>query len=156
MNGISKLGALALVALTACPARAETISVSSADCRRMVEHKADSDVAFTPGVDVRGRPVAPADVGGGMAPVVPEWIDIQIGIDLADRLGRRDSRNSQTPATRRVMGFEGKAPLGILSIKGNEAYWNGERLLPQDQVLLAEACRQSLAVLPEAKPTPPN
>jgi len=157
---ISVLGiASSFFALSA--ARAETVTLSTGDCSKLVAHQPADDVTYKPGVDVRGKPVVPADLGGGSAVKIPESIDIQIGIDLADRLALRDARKSGAPATtRKVLPFEGKAPLGTLSVKGNDVYWNGERIAPQDELLLAEACHKGLTAagvtLPTSKPKPPN
>ena len=113
--------------------------------------------------------VAPADLGGGYAMALPESIDIQIGVDLADRLALRDSRNAnrnggkspdpvRPDIVRKVMPFAGYAPLGTLSVRGNDLYWNDQRLQPQDEALLASACRQGFdskgIVLPAEKPEP--
>jgi hypothetical protein len=58
------------------------------------------------------------------------------------------------------MPYEGKAPIGTLTIKGNDAFWNGERIAAQDEALLAEACRQGLTAagvtLPNRKPEAPK
>jgi len=136
--------------------------VRGSDCQRLVEHHKPGAADYVPGVDVSGKPVVSADVGGGYNMGLPEAIDIQIGVDLADRLGRRDAKrtNPQTPESqiqRKVMPYEGKAALGTLTVKGQDVFWNGERMLPQDQVALAAACRQSLTTgaggaLPTRKP----
>jgi hypothetical protein len=39
-----------------------TIVMSEKECRRLLQHQPDADVAFKPGVDVRGNSVAPADL----------------------------------------------------------------------------------------------
>ncbi|MBL8630975.1 MAG: hypothetical protein JNM81_15180 [Rhodospirillaceae bacterium] len=150
----SVLRAAAMSLLIASTAHAETIVVRGSDCNRLVQAYKPGGADYVPGVDVRGKPVVSADAGGGYNMALPESIDIQIGVDLADRLARRDAKKTDakknTPATagqelqRKVLPYEGKAALGTLTIKGNEAFWNGERMLPQDQVALAEACRQSL------------
>lgn len=131
------------------PALAETIVVRSSECRQLVQSHAPGAADYQPGVDVRGKAVAPADVGGGYGLAMPDAIDVQIGIDLADRLSRRAGESQ-----RKVLPYEGKAPLGTLTIKGQEASWNGQRLMPADQAALAEACRQSLdhGPLPTRKP----
>jgi hypothetical protein len=153
---------LGLVAVfCAGAAHAEKGVLSTGDCQKLVQHVPNDDVTYKPGVDVRGQPVAPADLGGGYKLDIPETIDIQIGLDLADRLGRRESpRQGIDPPVRKVMPFEGKAPLGVLSIKGNEAYWNNQRLMPQDEALLAEACSKGLTAagvtLPTQKPQVPK
>ena len=143
-------------------AQNQTASISVSDCQRIVSHKPNADVEYKPGVDVHGKPVVPADVGGGYGMTLPETIDIQIGIDLADRLALRDSRNAAQkgarPPVRKVMPFAGYAPLGTLSVRGSDLYWNDQRLQPQDEALLASACRQGFdakgIVLPTEKPEP--
>ncbi len=150
---------------------AETVKLSTGDCSKLVQH-VPADAAYKPGVDVRGKPVVPADLGGGSSITIPDEINIQIGIDLADRLALRDARRIQpttpglpgqpTPSdpVRKVLPYEGKAAIGTLTIKGNDAYWNGERIAPQDEVLLAAACAKGLTAagvtLPTKKPTPPS
>ncbi len=134
-------------------AHAETLALSSADCKKPVQHVPADDATYKPGVDVRGKPVVPADLGGGSNLKIPEEIHIQIGIDLADRLARREARRTPSPAgvpgptspARKVLPFEGKAAIGTLTIKGNDAFWDGERIAPQDELALAEACRKGLA-----------
>lgn len=153
---------------------AESVPLSVADCQRLVRHQPRGDVEYKPSVDVHGKAVVPADLGGGYQMNLPETIDIQIGIDLADRLALRDSRKGQgnngqrnngqnangKGVTRKVMPFSGTAPLGMLSIRGNDLYWNDERLAPQDEALLASACTQGLnkagIPLPTEKPMPPK
>lgn len=146
-------------------AQAEPLSITVKDCQRIVSHKPAPGVEYTPGVDVHGKSVAPADLGGGYGMALPESIDIQIGIDLADRLALRDNRNkgkspepARPDAARKVMPFAGYAPLGTLSVRGNDLYWNDQRLQPQDEALLASACRQGFdskgIVLPAEKPEP--
>ena len=154
---------------------AETVTLSTGACSQMVQHVPADDVTYKPGVDVHGKAVVPADLGsssggGGANITMPDQIDIQIGIDLADRLALRDAKKPQVltpglPGTttpgqpaRKVLPYEGKAAIGVLTIKGNDAFWNGERIAPQDEVLLAEACRKGMTaagmILPTPKPKP--
>jgi hypothetical protein len=151
-------------------ASAETVKLSTGDCTKLVQHRPADDVTYKPGVDVRGKAVAPADLGGGYNMQIPDEINIQIGIDLADRLALRDARkNSQAGAgaglpaqtpVRKVLPYSGTAPIGQLTVKGNDIYWNGERIAPQDEALLAEACSKGLTAagvpLPSRKPAPPK
>lgn len=142
-----------LLALIAAPAAAaETVTVSTADCRALVAHALRPDVAYQAGVDVRGKAVVPADLNAGTALDLPAVIEIPLAVDAAKRLSGGDPGNILN--SRR--GVEGKAALGTLTLKGNDAYWNGNPLQTQDESLMAEACRSSLrasgVVLPEAKP----
>ena len=141
---------------------ASTITVRGSECQRLVQHASTNDATYTPGVDVKGRAVAPADLDGGSNIALPEAIDIQIGVDLADRMSRRDAKNrssssAQNQVARKALPFEGKVPLGNITVKGQDVFWNGERMLPQDQALLTEACRLSMtkpagSTLPPSKP----
>jgi hypothetical protein len=161
-----------LMTTAALAAETATVTLSSGDCAKLVQHVPADDVTYRPGVDVRGKPVVPADLGGGSAITMPEEIHIQIGVDLADRLALRNSRltppptpglpgpPSAQPTTRPALPFEGKGHVGVLSVKGNDVFWNGERIAPQDEVLLAEACRKGLSdagiILPTHKPESPK
>ncbi len=135
---------------------AETVTISTADCRRLVAHAPRADVTYQAGVDVRGKPVVPADVGGGVTLDLPTVIEIPLTVDVAKRL--RPGAPGDVLNSRR--GIEGKAALGTLTIKGNDAFWNGQQLQTQDEILLAESCRSSLKargiVLPETKPNAPE
>ena len=105
---------------------------------------------------MRGKPVAPADLPGGPTIDLPEFIEIPITVDTAQRLGRGEPGNIL--GSRR--GLEGKAALGTLTVKGNDLFWNGKQIQSQDEIFMAESCRSSLRargiVLPEAKPQAPK
>jgi hypothetical protein len=135
------------VLLLAVPAVGETIRVHSADCSALIRHVATPDAAYQPGVDVRGEPVVPADVGG-LAMALPEVIDLVIGIDLADCIARRDGKTG-----RALLPASGEAKLGVLTIKGGATFWNGERIGPGEEAALAESCRTALAPPKESLPT---
>lgn len=171
MRSLSLISALGVLCSSfAFTAHAETVKLATSDCSKLVQHQPADDVTYKPGVDVNGKAVVPADLRGGYNMQIPEEINIQIGIDLADRLALRDARrNNATPVipglppsapTRKVQPYEGKAAMGTLTIRGNEAYWNGERIASQDEVLLAEACRKGLNAagvpLPGRKPSAPK
>lgn len=51
-----------------------------------VSHRPDADVNYVPGVDVRGKAVAPADLNDHSS-MVPDVIKIPVTLDLAERLG---------------------------------------------------------------------
>ena len=80
-----------ILALLLLPARslAEplTVEITAANCARLVAHQARDDVAYRPGVDVRGRPVAPADADAAPPLALPERYRFHIEVDSADRLG---------------------------------------------------------------------
>ncbi|CUW40443.1 protein of unknown function [Magnetospirillum sp. XM-1] len=61
------------------------ITISKPDCSRLVSHTPSADVAYKPGVDVRGRPVVPADADPKQAEfakkVLPEVLEIPLTIN---------------------------------------------------------------------------
>lgn len=88
MNPGSKAMRLGFALLAACLCvQAETglaeparVTVTRADCQRLVQHIPDAGVAYQPGVDVGGRPVAPADLGGGIDLGLPETYSFDVDI----------------------------------------------------------------------------
>jgi len=157
MNWPHAIGSV-ITALCFCSgAQADPVSLNASDCQRLVRHVPTDDVSYKPGVDVRGNAVASADLGGGYNLAIPDEIHIDIGIDLADRLGLQENLrvggDPRAPVVRKVLPYEGKAALGLITIKGNDVLWNGERISPQDELILAEACRQGLEEAGELMPT---
>ncbi len=79
--------AAALVAAPAAAHEKATVAITRADCARLVAHVPGPDVAYQPGVDVYGRAVAPADLGGPPRVELPETVLIDIEVDLLARFG---------------------------------------------------------------------
>jgi hypothetical protein len=85
---------------------------------------------YQPGVDVNGSAIAPADLPS--APSSPSVDNFPIEIDqhLASRFN--------LPA-----GGSAKAILGYVTLRGNQAYFNGQALNADQSAALAEACREA-------------
>jgi hypothetical protein len=126
--------AIALV-LAACawaaPASAE-VAISRRDCEQLVSHEPAPDVTYQPGVDVHGRPVAPADLGGGSQIDLPEVIYIPIEVLVQDRFG--------IPANSVL--YDATALVGVVSVKGNQVYFEDQLLGDPEVAALEEACRE--------------
>ena len=122
--------------LAAAPARAheETVEVAitRADCARLVAHVPDRDVAYQPGVDVYGRDVAPADLGGAPRIELPETILIDIEIDLLQRFG--------IPADPTL--YDPDAEVGEVVYKDGRFTFNGQLLQDEAQAELAARCQE--------------
>ncbi len=114
------------------------VEISRDDCRRLTRHVADADVAYQPGIDAQGRPVAPADLnpadlhseGQGYVSRLetPTRIAIPIEVDLFDRFA--------VPANPDL--FAADAQVGTVVYDDGKLYYNGQRLADgaSDQVLL--------------------
>lgn len=108
------------------------VAVSKRDCDRLVKYQQAPGVEYQPGVDAHGRPVAPADVGGGYNIKVPEIIVIPIEVLLQDRF--------HIPANSVL--WDGKAQVGTVIVKGDQVYYEGQLLGDPESAALAELCAQ--------------
>lgn len=149
---LTALALLATAAAVAVPAQAQEggpvrVEITPLDCRPIDQGVAFNQapgVEYQPGVDVAGRPVAPADVGGGYAIDLPEEIAFYIDLDMIERIRDR------LPATA-GKGLKGEATLGAVSIRDGIVMWNGEPMEPSVQRELREACRKLQAQRHEAR-----
>ena len=124
------------------------LTITRADCQRLVRHLPAADVAYQPGVDVRGRPVAPADLGasepGAARPLaLPQAVIIPIEVDLFDRFG--------IPAG--GVNFEADAFIGEVTVDlaTGEAFFNGQPLQSEAEAELAARCQRILRSAEEVK-----
>ena len=117
-------------------AKGATITITRQDCTRVVRHVPAPDVAYRPGVDVRGRKVAPADLDGGFKVTPPKEFDIPITVDLQDRLG--------IPANPTL--FQAEAEVGKITYKDGKAWFNGQPLATEKTAALAKFCRDRLEI----------
>jgi len=112
------------------------VTASEADCRWLVKHVASADVAYKPGVDVRGRKVAPADLNGGGSIDVPREIPISLLIPL---------RNLPVPVAPTLLNraeiYAGTVTVDRISGK---VLYNGKPVGDAGQAELAAACEARL------------
>ena len=127
---LAAISAAALLASQVAVAESQ-IKVSKKDCKRIVRHSLSASAEYKPGVDARGRRVAPADLGGGSQIQLPKEITIDIGIDLDEKYGLGAGGK-----------YTGLATLGQVKVRGGNVYWNGKRLGGAEQSGIAEACRK--------------
>lgn len=113
------------------PARAPTIAVDPAACRWVQRHEPAPDVAYTPGVDARGRAVAPADLPGSQSLALPETIEIGITVPLAERFGvPKDAL------------YKGEAYVGTVTVRDGRVLFNGRPVAPAAEGELVALCRK--------------
>jgi hypothetical protein len=89
-----------------------------------------SSAEYRPGVDVNGNAVAPADLPSTSAAPRLDNFPIEINQRLA--------RNFNLPP-----GGNAKAVLGYVTVRDNQAYFNGQPLNADQTAALAEACRNA-------------
>ncbi len=115
----------------AMPAEAD-ITVSRQDCDRLVQYQQAPGVEYQPGVDAHGRPVAPADLGGGYQIKPPETIVIPIEILIQDRF--------HIPANSVL--WNAKAQVGVVTVKGDQVFYEGQLLGDAETAALQQLCRE--------------
>lgn len=126
--------ALVLFLLWAVPAAAEhgELSVTRETCNFMTVHEPDADVAYQPGVDVHGKPVAPADIGPYARVTVPRDFGIDIQVILSERLGIPTDPSAYRP----------EAHLGYVEFKDGMLFYEGQQLADLEYHAILEACRK--------------
>jgi hypothetical protein len=121
---------LVFMAGAGATAAAQTVVVDTAVCRAVTLHQPAPDVAFRPGVDVLGRPVAPADLGAAPQ-LVPQAFTFDLNADLRPFL---------PPG---LALFQPQLSVGRVTIGGDgSVLFNGQRLGSSDQSALATLCRR--------------
>lgn len=118
---------------------AHEVSVSLDDCKRLVAHVPSDDVAFKPGVDVRGKAVTPAEGPADGATLgaidLPDEIVIDFGYDFAGAYGIPNT--GLETATANILTISYDLELGGLAI-------NGKPLTKSDARAVAKACELML------------
>ena len=66
--------------------------ITKRDCKRLIRHQSRADVAYKPGVDVRGNSVVPADADGGFTIPLPVVFEFNVTKDLTAYLGSGEEK----------------------------------------------------------------
>ena len=140
-GGLAGLAAVLLALGAPGVAATGTVEITRADCSQLVKHVPAPDVAYQPGVDVNGNPVAPADLDGGYQVALPETIVIPITVLLQERFG--------IPANSVL--YKGEALIGVASVSldGEEVTFNGQPLTSPEAQALSAACQRYLNSPPQ-------
>jgi hypothetical protein len=130
------LGVALAPLLAVMPAAAQQgnrpIAVAPGVCDTIAHVNDAPGIAYTPGVDVDGNAVAPADMAGGSTALNQAIASapIKITVDLQKRFG--------IPANSKL--FQGEAQIGYVTVQDGKAYLDGQPLNVAEQGLLATAC----------------
>jgi hypothetical protein len=102
----------------------------------LVQATPRADVAYQPGVTASGKAVAPADVQTGDAQItMPQKLTFPITVGLTKVL---NLNTSQYPVS--ALGAGTEAPIGNITLEGNNVYYNGKPLSGEQQSNLAVLC----------------
>lgn len=106
--------------------------MSSSLCPALAGVAAVPGAEYTPGVDVHGNAVAPADLPSTTRPLAVDNFPIEISVNLQRRYG--------IPANSTL--FHGKAIIGYVTVKDGRAYFNGQPISDNEQDMLNAACKE--------------
>ena len=133
MRTFLSTAALLVAIILIYSADAQTVTIKAEDCAQFVQHVPVSDVAYKPGVDVHGRAVAPADLGGSVAIDLPKEFSIPITVDLQKRLGIPvDPNQFQTQ----------NFTVGTVVWRDGQGFFNGQPLQSEESARLAALCQE--------------
>jgi len=108
--------------------------ISKKDCRLIIEHRPNADVAYKPGVGRDGKAVTPADLDSNRQVRVPDVVTMDILIPFrVFRPGRR---------VRGGAYLEGNVGSITVDLKTGRASYNGQPLNNAEQEELYRFCRQ--------------
>ena len=110
--------------------------VSEGDCRLLERHVPAANVAYQPGVDVRGKPVAPADASPYGQMATPQQVAIDLSLSLRD-LGAAPQRS--------LGGAEVRLGQITVDLATNQLAFNGQPLSDPERAQFVAACRASRA-----------
>ncbi|MDP6953661.1 MAG: hypothetical protein QGF53_12970 [Alphaproteobacteria bacterium] len=135
------IAALLLVTSAAAAEETATVTITDADCANLVAHHAEPGVAYEPGVDVHGDPVAPADLPGH-EPLSLDADDVAVDprIPLTQYV-------KLPPKLLPILG-SAEIDVGMVTVRRGVAYLGEKRLSDPAQHALAEACAELQQILP--------
>ena len=107
------------------------VVVTRAQCRELQRHEPRGDVIYKPGVDVRGKPVVPADLGGGSPVRLPDEISFDLTVRLADVVRQPPPRGISDSVAR----------LGRIEVTGNDVTFNGMPMTGPAVAEIVALCR---------------
>ena len=116
-------------------AMAETsLRIPRADCANLVEHHPTPGTTYQPGVDVRGKRVAPADLpGSNFSVVVPENVEFDVSFNpLRGKAAQRFKRSELIVGRVRF------------DLRTGRATFNGQPLNDPEQAELALKCQRAI------------
>jgi hypothetical protein len=117
-----------------------TVVISRATCARLLRHSVEPDVAFQPGTDAHGKPVASADYDGYARIELPDEIIFDIEVDLRNL--QREAVADPLSRAGRFLDHEARLGRARVNLKDGRAYYNGQPLTSEEQARLAALCQE--------------
>ena len=112
------------------------VKISKRDCQRLARKYTNAGANYRPGVDVRGRKVAGADLNPNKRLKLPSTLSLDISTDLGNLTGKSIGK-----------GKVGDAKVGTVKfdINSGEMTFNGQRISGRGQAELSAKCKNVLS-----------
>lgn len=145
---IAAVGMAACFLVWSVAVSAQTLQVEKSVCRQIAAYQPEARVAYQPGVDVRGRPVVPADVNA-----VPLGdFENQIRIKLTNDTAKLFGLNLPNVAVNKVPIGQEQVPLvnpemevGFITFQDGHPFLNGKALESDAATKLRTLCSGALS-----------
>ncbi len=139
MKNLLSLSAILLSASSAAAdtAQDQQLFVTRQDCARLVAHHPDPGVEYKPGVDVRGKYVAPADLPAQNNVALPDKIEFDLRLNP---LAYAPSSGAPAGAFQNTGTNIGHVEIDL---KNGQAKLNGHALDDEQTRIVTEACRKA-------------
>ena len=112
------------------------VNISKRDCQRLVRKQTNASADHRPGVDVRGRTVAGADLNSGKRLKLPSTLSIGISTDLGTLTGKSIGTKKIDDAKICTVKFD---------INSGNMTFNGQCNSSRAQAELSAKCKQVLS-----------
>ncbi|MDA8231235.1 MAG: hypothetical protein M0006_07845 [Magnetospirillum sp.] len=134
------LACLATPALAQDAGTSRQVTISTSDCQALVRHVPAPGVAYQPGVDVHGNPVAPADLDSGQDGQgwqLPRTIQFPLVINPFNPQGTSNSAAARQFALTEM-------PIGTVTVDTvtGDVRLDGQPVTPPAAQAIADACRK--------------
>jgi hypothetical protein len=108
------------------------LEVSRAACEQIVKYKQSPDVTYQPGVDVHGKPVAPADLEDERTNI-PDQIYVNLALPFKDLLKSYNPKLAEAEVNVGIVEFD---------IASGQLLYNGQELTDPAENAIANECRK--------------
>jgi hypothetical protein len=114
------------------------VTIAARDCRRLVKYRSQKEAEYKPGVDVRGKKVAHADVEGSPKIKIPDEITFDLSASLAKYFAKPGVENPILTSE----GIIGKIKYNTITGK---LYFDGQPLTDPAADEIVVMCREILS-----------
>ena len=108
------------------------VAISKRDCHWLLPHQVRADVAFSPGMDVRGNKVTRANLQRDQEIKLLKEFAFNLNIDIAQKYGL-DAR-----------GINADMAVGKVTVRGRSIYFTDQLLDSRDHAAATTKCKKTL------------